>query len=309
MSADPSQRRRFGRFATIAGLCLAIGVMTTLVSYSVTLYRLFCQVTGAGGYTQRATTASSTQSDREVTVSFLTDVAPGLPWRFRPMQDSVRVRLGEDALVFFEAENLSDRPIVGHATFNVTPETVGIYFNKIQCFCFSEERLQPHQKAEMPVSFFVDPRLATDPGTTEVNNITLSYTFFESLKPAGAKDLARLGTAPPDAEAGRVLFQSTCGTCHALDRNRTGPLLSGIVGRKAGSVSGFPYSAALAQANVVWSVDALDAWLASPRQFIPGAAMPFSLPDAARRRDIIAYLKTLPATEASPPPRRTTDPS
>ena len=299
MSADPPRRRRFGRFATLAGLCLTIGVMTTLVSYSVTLYRLFCQATGAGGYTQRAATASSTRSNREVTVSFLTNVAPGLPWRFRPMQDSVRVRLGEDALVFFEAENLSDRPIVGHATFNVTPETVGVYFSKIQCFCFTEERLEPHQKVEMPVSFFVDPRLATDPGTAEVHNITLSYTFFESLKPEGARDLARLSATPPDPEAGRRLFQNTCATCHAVERNKTGPLLSGIVGRKAGSASGFPYSAALAQADVVWSADALDKWLASPRQFIPGAAMPFSLPDAARRRAIIAYLKTLAPMDAS----------
>src|SRR5690348_12462951 len=104
---------RYRRLATLAGLCLAVGVMTTLVSYSVTLYRLFCQATGANGHPQRVATASTVETDRVVTVSFNTDVAPGLPWRFRPVQSSVKVHLGEDTLVFFEAENTSDRPIVG----------------------------------------------------------------------------------------------------------------------------------------------------------------------------------------------------
>ncbi len=289
----PVPPRRHRKLATIAGLCLAIGVMTTLVTYSVTLYRLFCQVTGAGGYTQRADTGSDTQSAREVTVSFNTDVAPGLPWRFRPMQSSVRVHLGEDALVFFEAENLSDRAIVGHATFNVTPDKVGIYFKKIQCFCFTEERLGPHQKVEMPVTFFVDPEMGTDRGTTDVHDITLSYTFFESRQPEGAQDLARFENTAPDPEAGRKLFATACSTCHLPDRNKVGPSLDGVVGRKAGTAPGYPYSPALARADVVWNARTLDEWLAGPRQFIPGAAMPFSLPDAVRRRDIIAYLETL----------------
>ena len=289
---NPSARP-YRKLATVAGLCLAIGVMTTLVSYSVTLYRLFCQVTGAGGYTQRVASAGATQSAQEVTVSFNTDVAPGLPWHFRPVQHSVRVHLGEDTLVFFEAENLSDHPIVGHATFNVTPEKVGLYFKKIQCFCFTEERLGPHQKVEMPVDFFVDPKLGTDPDTSSVHYITLSYTFFESRQPDGAKDLARFDNAAPNAEAGRKLFETTCSTCHALDKNKVGPELAGVVGRKAGSVAGYPYSAALAHADVVWDAQSLDEWLQGPQKFIPGALMPFSLPDAVRRRDIIAYLKTL----------------
>jgi cytochrome c oxidase assembly protein Cox11 len=293
MSANPNPARRLGVFATVAGLCVAVGVMTTAVSYSVTLYRLFCQATGAFGTTERAASNDTTQSARTVTVSFNTDVAPGMPWRFVPVQHSVTVHLGEEALVFFEAENLSDHPIVGHATFNVTPDRVGLYFKKIQCFCFTEERLGPHQKVEMPVDFFVDPRMETDVDAKVVHDITLSYTFFESRQPEGAQDLARFENRPPDPVAGRTLFATVCSACHAADHNKVGPLLDGVVGRRAGSVPGYPYSAALAQADVTWDADTLDKWLAGPQHFIPGAQMPFSLPDAVRRRDVIAYLETL----------------
>jgi cytochrome c oxidase assembly protein subunit 11 len=293
MLADPARSRRFRKLATVGGLCLAVGVMTTLVSYSVTLYRLFCEATGALGYTQRAASDTATQSARTVTVSFDTNVAPGMPWRFVPVQRSVTVHLGEEALVFFEAENLSDQPIVGHATFNVAPGKVGLYFKKIQCFCFTEERLGPHQKVEMPVDFFVDPRMDSDAGAKDVNDISLSYTFFESRKPEGAQDLARFENRPPDPAAGRTLFATVCSACHAPDQNKVGPLLDGVVGRRAGSVPGYPYSAALAQAGITWDADTLDKWLAGPQHFIPGAQMPFSLPDAVRRRDVIAYLETL----------------
>ena len=127
------------KYGILAALLLAIGGMTVLVSYSVTLYRLFCQVTGAGGTTRRVAADDAKPTDRIVTVRFNTNVAPGLPWRFRPVQNQVKLRLGEDTLVFFEAENLSDHDIVGHATFNVTPDKAGIYFKKIECFCFTEE--------------------------------------------------------------------------------------------------------------------------------------------------------------------------
>ncbi len=267
--------------------------MTTAVSYSVTLYRLFCQVTGAGGYTQRAASDHTAQSARTVTVSFNTDVAPGMPWRFVPVQRSVTVHLGEEALVFFQAENLSDQPIVGHATFNVTPDKVGLYFKKIQCFCFAEERLGPHQKVEMPVDFFVDPRMQADAGTADVQDISLSYTFFESRQPEGAQDLARFDNRPPDPAAGRTLFATVCSACHAAGHNKVGPMLDGVVGRRAGSVPGYPYSTALAQVGITWDPGTLDQWLAGPQHFIPGAQMPFSLPDALRRRDVIAYLATL----------------
>lgn len=294
MSADLPPKRRYSRFATLAGLLLAVGVMTTLVSYSVTLYRLFCQATGALGTTARVAQDNAVQAAQEVTVSFDTNVAPGMPWRFRPVQDSVKVHLGQDTLVFFEAENLSDEPIVGHATFNVAPGRVGQYFKKIQCFCFTEERLEPHQKVEMPVDFFVDPKMASDPDAKDVHVITLSYTFFRSMDPQGAQNLARFDNRPPSAAAGQQVFETTCTTCHSLSGNKVGPPLAGVVGRKAGSVPGYPYSAALAHAGVVWTADTLDKWLAGPQHFVPGALMPFSLPDAARRQDIIAYLKTLP---------------
>ncbi len=166
------------KLATLLGLCLVLGGMFTLVSYSVTLYRLFCQVTGAGGYTARAQSDTGTQLARVVTVGFDTNVAPGMPWRFEPVQRQVTVHLGQDTLVFFRAENLSDHDIVGHATFNVTPDRTGPYFKKIQCFCFTEERLGAHQSVEMPVDFFVDPRMAQDPAMEDVDHIELSYTFF-----------------------------------------------------------------------------------------------------------------------------------
>jgi cytochrome c oxidase assembly protein Cox11 len=285
--------RAWRNLLTVVGLCLVLAVMFTAVSYSVTLYRLFCQVTGAGGYTARASSDTSTQSDRMVTVAFDTNVAPGMPWRFQPMQSSVRVHLGEEALVFFRAENLSDTPLVGHATFNVTPDRAGPYFKKIECFCFTEERLGPHQSAEMPVDFFVDPRLVKDMNDSDVDHIELSYTFFLSRNPEGAANLARFDNTKPSAAAGEKLFATTCSACHTLNHNKVGPPLDGVVGRAAGSVASYPYSAALAHAHIVWNAETLDQWLANPRGLVPGATMPFSLPDEMRRRDIIAYLETL----------------
>ncbi len=265
--------------------------MTTLVSYSVTLYRLFCSATGSGGFVQRVASDNAKLSARTITVFFNTDVAPGLPWRFVPVQRKVTVHLGQQAPVFFEAENRSDHDMVGHATFNVTPNKAGIYFKKIQCFCFTEERLPAHHKVEMPVVFFVDPKLGTDPSTRDVDQITLSYTFFPSLRPKGARDLTRF-SKEPSAEIGAQLFQEKCGTCHDLNRAKVGPPLAGVFGRRAGSVGGYDYSPALAKSGIVWTAQTLDKWLAGPRAYVPGALMPLSVADEAARRDIIAYLKT-----------------
>jgi cytochrome c oxidase assembly protein Cox11 len=281
-----------GKRITLIGLGAVIGVMIGLVAYSPTLYRLFCEATGFGGTTQRTAAAPGAAADRMITVRFSADVAPGMPWRFQPEQPEIRVRLGEEKLVFFSAENLTDKPIVGHATFNVTPTKAGIYFNKIQCFCFDEERLGPRQKVDMPVDFFIDPKLADDPNTREVDTITLSYTFFRSSDPEGAKDLGRFSaSAVPDPKRGETLFAERCGACHALDRNKTGPMLGGAFGRKAGTASGYHYSSALRDTDVQWSADSLDHWLSDPRKFIPGARMPVRVFDPATRRDIIAYLK------------------
>ena len=187
-------------FATVAGLLAVLALMGGITSYSVTLYRLFCEATGANGTTQRVAGNATTPTGRVMTVFFDTSVAPGLPWRFSPVQRSVRLRLGEDTLAFFEARNLSDHAIVGHATFNVSPEKAGLYFKKIQCFCFNEERLGAGETARMPVTFFVDPKIAEDPDTADVHEITLSYTFFQSRRPEDALDLARFSAgAAPDA--------------------------------------------------------------------------------------------------------------
>ena len=271
---------------------IALGIMSGLVAYSPELYRAFCGATGYGGTTQRAYSDPTTTSERTVTVAFDSNVAPGLPWRFEPEQRSVSVHLGEQKLVFFTAENLGNEPMVGHATFNVTPETSGIYFNKIQCFCFNEERLAPHQKVDMPVVFFVDPAFAQDSDMRHVDTITLSYTFGRSASPSQAKNLSRFLTdAAPDAVHGQELFTQRCSTCHALDRNKTGPMLGGVVGRAAGSAAGYHYSPALKNANLNWSADSLDRWLAAPQELVPGARMPVRVLDAPSRRDIVAYLQ------------------
>ena len=183
----PNNRAR----ATVFGFVAVLAVMIGITSYSVTLYRLFCQATGAGGTTQRVATGSTHQTTRAVTVFFDTSVAPNLPWKFEPSQRFVHVHLGEDSMAFFDATNQSDQDIVGHATFNVTPEKVGLYFKKIQCFCFNEERLHPGEHAKMPVTFFVDPKMALDPDTADVHEITLSYTFFQSKRPEDAVNLSR----------------------------------------------------------------------------------------------------------------------
>ena len=283
--------KRLQTYITLAALSLVLGVMIGITSYSVTLYRLFCQATGANGTTQRVAAAVRERLGREVTVLFDTNVAPGLPWRFTPVQRYVKLHLGQDALVFFEAENLSNHDITGHAAFNVTPEKIGIYFKKIQCFCFSEEKLAAGAKVQMPVDFYVDPALAMDPSTSDVHEITLSYTFFESKNPQGAPDLSRFASAPPDAAAGGRLFAEDCGSCHALDHARIGPPLAGVVGRRVGSVPGYPYSKALEFAGYSWDEARLDRWLADPQAELPGAQMPMKVTVPQARRDIIAYLK------------------
>ena len=292
------QSGKYRSWLVPAGLLAIVAIMLTVVSFSVPLYRMFCSVTGSGGTTQRASASTGT-SGRMITVDFTTATAPGLPWRFRPMQSRVKVHLGAENLVFFEAENLSDLPITGHAAFNVTPDKVGIYFKKIQCFCFTEERLGAHQKVEMPVTFFVDRALAADPSTDDVDNITLSYTFFRSARPAGAQDLSRFANAPPDPVAGKLLFASHCAGCHGLDHAIEGPRLAGVFGRRAGSVPGYPYTPALAAAHVTWNQATLGQWLAGPRAFIPNTAMPDAIDDPVGRGDIIAYLQTLSEPKGS----------
>jgi cytochrome c oxidase assembly protein subunit 11 len=170
---------RRARNRTVVFLSLGVIVaMFGLVAASVPLYRLFCQVTGYGGTTQRAEAASEVVSERSITVRFNADVNSRLPWRFHPAQRDLRLAIGESGLAFYQATNLSARTVTGTATFNVTPFKAGPYFNKIQCFCFSEQTLGPGETVDMPVTFFVDPAILDDPNLADVHTITLSYTFF-----------------------------------------------------------------------------------------------------------------------------------
>lgn len=166
---------------TIALQLAAMAAGMLMLAYaSVPLYRLFCQVTGFGGTTQRADAVapSSKVYDRTVTVTFDANTDPRLPWEFSPVEKHVTVKVGENRLVAFNAHSLSKQVTKGTATFNVTPHAAGRYFSKIQCFCFEEQRLSAGQRVNMPVSFFIDPGFLEDPETRDITNITLSYTFF-----------------------------------------------------------------------------------------------------------------------------------
>ncbi len=163
--------------------------MVGLSFASVPLYRLFCQVTGFGGTTQVAEAAPGAGAmDRVIEVRFNADVDPALPWAFQPAQRSVSVKVGEPGLAFYSARSLSDRPVVGSASFNVTPLKAGLYFTKVQCFCFDEQRLDPGQEMDMAVSFFIDPAIVEDRNLDEVKTITLSYTFFRQPGAEAAED-------------------------------------------------------------------------------------------------------------------------
>jgi cytochrome c oxidase assembly protein subunit 11 len=178
----------------VAVVCAMVG----LAFASVPLYRLFCEATGIEGTTQRASIAPGSTGDRTITVRFNADKDPSLPWRFEPTQHDVTVRLGEEKLVTYRATNLGKIPITGSATYNVTPLTTGLYFDKIECFCFTEQTLQPGETAELPVTFFVDPSIASDPNTRNITTITLSYTFFpaKNASPVNASKSIAATTLP-----------------------------------------------------------------------------------------------------------------
>lgn len=166
-----NRRVLFGTLAVVAG-------MVALSFASVPLYRLVCQVTGWGGTTKAVLANTNMPLDREMTVRFNADTAPDMPWTFRPELLQVKVRVGADAIIAYTAENRSDAPVTGTAVYNVTPLKAGKYFNKTQCFCFAEQVLAAGQKAHMPVTFFIDPKIMDDRDMDDVHTITLSYTFF-----------------------------------------------------------------------------------------------------------------------------------
>jgi cytochrome c oxidase assembly protein subunit 11 len=174
-------KRGVDRNARLAwGLVGLVGGMLALAYASVPLYEMFCRVTGFGGTPIVAQAGDRPVLERTVKVRFDSNVDPNLPWRFQPLEREVKVHLGEEKLVFYRATNVSQRPIVGTATYNVTPEPAGPWFNKVQCFCFTEQLLQPGQSVDMPVIFFVDPDMDKDRRYDNVRTITLSYTFFEA---------------------------------------------------------------------------------------------------------------------------------
>lgn len=166
------RKLRTALFAVL-GICF----MTGLGWASIPLYRLFCQATGLNGTTQRGTVAPGAV-DREIRIDFDTNVAPHMPWKFAPENAFETVAIGARDMAFFTATNTSDHPITGTATYNVTPAQAGKYFTKIQCFCFTQQTLKPGETARMPVIFFVDPKILSDPDANDIETITLSYTFY-----------------------------------------------------------------------------------------------------------------------------------
>jgi cytochrome c oxidase assembly protein subunit 11 len=187
--------RARNRLTALAAAAVVAG-MVGLAFAAAPFYDAFCRLTGFGGTTQRAETAPGAAGERRVTVRFNADVARDMPWQFRPVEQQVEVRLGEERLAFFRAHNPTDRTIVGSATFNVTPDKAGRYFDKIACFCFEEQRLEPGQTVDMPVSFFVDPAILDDARTRDVDTITLSYTFFLTRIEPGRASAAAPAGAP-----------------------------------------------------------------------------------------------------------------
>jgi cytochrome c oxidase assembly protein subunit 11 len=171
LGARPNQR------VAIAVVAVAI-LMVGLSFAAVPLYALFCKATGYGGTPQVASRQADHFGKRSLWVRFDANVAPGLPWTFEPETNALNVRTGETVTIYFRATNLSATETAALASFNVTPEQSGAWFNKISCFCFNEQHLGAHESAEMPVVFFLDPALESDPSMAAVDTLTLSYTFF-----------------------------------------------------------------------------------------------------------------------------------
>ncbi|HUF88290.1 MAG TPA: cytochrome c oxidase assembly protein [Thermohalobaculum sp.] len=177
--ARPDPKRPDLRRKTIPLVLVILG-MGGMAWAAVPLYDLFCRVTGFGGTTQVAAAGADRVFERMVTVRFDASLVRGMPWSFAPVQTSMKVRIGETALAFYEAHNPTDRPVAGSATYNVAPFSAGGYFTKIDCFCFTEQVLGPGERVRMPVTFYIDPAMVEDAEAKGVNTITLSYTFFET---------------------------------------------------------------------------------------------------------------------------------
>jgi len=191
-------RRKAGakRHLVIAAVCTAAVASMVGLSFAVVpLYRLCCHATGYAGTTQKAEQASDPVLDRTVTVHFGANVVPDLPWSFVPEQRQLKVKIGENTLAFYKATNHSDHTITGKAEFNVAPDVVAPYFDKLQCFCVNEQRLEPGQSVDLAVSFYIDPQFVKDDDTKNLSELTLSYTFHPVEEPEKKLGQAEAGTA------------------------------------------------------------------------------------------------------------------
>lgn len=197
MKREPDKKAPFGgvsgdraddhyHWRVVTPLVLMVALMVGVVIYSPELYRMFCLATGYGGTTQRAEIGSGQILDQEITVRFDATVSSELNWKFKPVQREIKVRIGETVLANYKAKNLADRAVIGTAVYNVTPEIAGSYFNKIECFCFTEQRLEAGEEVEMPVSFYIDPEIVMDKSGKRLQEITLSYVFYAKKQPVKA---------------------------------------------------------------------------------------------------------------------------
>ena len=199
-TGEVRQARSNGR---VAFICVSVVVAMIGLSYaSVPLYELFCRVTGFGGTTQVAEAMPEEVGERMITVRFNADISPDLPWAFQPIEREMQMRVGEAGLAFYRATNQAAGTNAGTATFNVTPLKAGQYFNKVACFCFTEQQLSSGESMDMAVSFFVDPAIEEDRNLDDVKTITLSYTFFPDLDAMIEEPIGDLSQAEPVPDRG-----------------------------------------------------------------------------------------------------------
>lgn len=183
----------------VAALCVGgVALMVGLSYAAVPLYKLYCQVTGDGGTTQRVEKPSDVVLERKITIRFDANVSKDMPWSFEPVQRTMILKIGETSLAFYKATNHSDHAIKGTAMFNVSPDVAGVHFNKIECFCFKEQTLAAGETVEMPVSFYIDPAIVKDRDAAHLKEITLSYTFY----PVDAVAAPAAAVAPGDGRKG-----------------------------------------------------------------------------------------------------------
>ncbi len=192
--SNQTSKKQRNNGAIVAACLVFVFGMVGMAYAAVPLYQIFCQVTGYGGTTRQVAQASDVVLDRKIKIRFDANISSGLPWEFKPEQREVEIRIGETKQISYHSKNLFNSETTGQATFNVTPQAAGAYFNKVECFCFTEQTLKPGEEAEMPVVFFVDPDIVNEPETKNINTITLSYTFYPHEKTQGVAAVEGDGT-------------------------------------------------------------------------------------------------------------------